>query len=93
MPADAPCCLRRTVSRLIRNQYERWEVCAVGWPPEISQHGGFQTGVRESAQSWRELLIDIKRRGLEIAPDLAVVAIDLYPHISCRPARGRLNSL
>ena len=33
---------------------------------------GFQTGVRESAQSWRELLIDIKRRGLEIAPDLAI---------------------
>ena len=26
---------------------------------------GFQTGVRESAQSWRELLVDIKRRGLE----------------------------
>jgi transposase-like protein len=33
---------------------------------------GFQTGVRESAQSWRELLIDVKQRGLEIAPDLAV---------------------
>jgi putative transposase len=33
---------------------------------------GFQIGVRESAQSWRELLVDIKRRGLEIAPDLAV---------------------
>src|ERR1700730_2600612 len=33
---------------------------------------GFQAGVRESAQSWRELLIDIKRRGLEVAPDLAV---------------------
>src|SRR5437868_1937308 len=33
---------------------------------------GFQTGVRESAQSWRELLVDIKRRGLAIAPDLAV---------------------
>jgi putative transposase len=31
---------------------------------------GFQTGVRESAQSW--LLIDIKRHGLEIAPDLAI---------------------
>ena len=27
---------------------------------------------RESAQSWRELLIDIKQRGLEIAPDLAI---------------------
>jgi len=35
---------------------------------------GFQIGVRESAQSWRELLIDIKRRGLAIAPDLAVGA-------------------
>ena len=33
---------------------------------------GFQTGVRENAQSWRELLIDIKQHGLKIAPDLAV---------------------
>ena len=33
---------------------------------------GFQTGVRESAQSWRELLIDIKQRGLAIVPELAV---------------------
>ena len=33
---------------------------------------GFQTGVRESAQSWRELLIDVKRRGLKVAPDIAV---------------------
>ena len=33
---------------------------------------GFQTGVRESTQSWRELLVDVKRRGLETAPDLAV---------------------
>jgi transposase-like protein len=33
---------------------------------------GFQVGVRESAQSWRELLIDIRRRGLQIAPQLAV---------------------
>src|SRR4051812_50197216 len=24
---------------------------------------GFQVGVRESAQSWRELLVDVKRRG------------------------------
>jgi transposase-like protein len=30
---------------------------------------GFQTGVRESAQSWRELLIDIKQRGLTTPPD------------------------
>ena len=33
---------------------------------------GFQTAVRESAQSWRERLIDIKQRGIEIAPDRAV---------------------
>ena len=33
---------------------------------------GFQVGVRESAQSWRELLIDVKRRGLKIAPEIAV---------------------
>jgi len=33
---------------------------------------GFQVGVRESAQSWRELLIDLRRRGLQIAPELAV---------------------
>ena len=33
---------------------------------------GFQVGVRESAQSWRELLIDIQARGLSIAPELAV---------------------
>jgi transposase-like protein len=33
---------------------------------------GFQVGVRESAQSWRELLVEAKRRGLKIAPDIAV---------------------
>ncbi len=33
---------------------------------------GFQVGVRESAQSWRELLIDLKARGLSVSPELAV---------------------
>lgn len=32
---------------------------------------GFQVGVRESAQSWRELLVDLKARGLTSAPELA----------------------
>jgi len=32
---------------------------------------GFQVGVRESAQSWRELLVDLKARGLATAPELA----------------------
>jgi transposase-like protein len=33
---------------------------------------GFQVGLRESAQSWRELLADVKARGLAVAPELAV---------------------
>ncbi len=33
---------------------------------------GFQTGMRESPQSWRELLVDLKSRGLSIAPEIAV---------------------
>ena len=33
---------------------------------------GFTDGARESAQDWRELLLDLKRRGLAIAPKLAV---------------------
>lgn len=33
---------------------------------------GFQAGFRESTQSWRELLNDLKGRGLEAGPELAV---------------------
>src|SRR4029079_4223752 len=33
---------------------------------------GFQVGVRESTQSWRELLVEAKSRGLKIAPEIAV---------------------
>jgi len=33
---------------------------------------GLIDGVRESAQSWKELLLDLKRRGLAMAPELAV---------------------
>jgi putative transposase len=33
---------------------------------------GFEVGIRESAQSWRELLVGLKARGLAIAPELAV---------------------
>jgi putative transposase len=32
---------------------------------------GFRVGQRESAQSWRELLADLKARGLAVAPELA----------------------
>jgi len=33
---------------------------------------GFTDGARESAQDWRELLLDLQSRGLIIAPELAV---------------------
>lgn len=33
---------------------------------------GFHVGMRESAQSWRELLVDLKARGLAVAPRIAV---------------------
>jgi putative transposase len=33
---------------------------------------GFHVGTRESAQSWRELLVDLKARGLTLASEVAV---------------------
>ena len=33
---------------------------------------GFQAGYRDSTQSWRELLVDLKKRGLTVPPELAV---------------------
>ena len=33
---------------------------------------GFSDGARESAQDWRDLLLDLKRRGLDPPPELAV---------------------
>src|SRR5213595_3151977 len=33
---------------------------------------GLADGIRESAQSWKEMLLDLKRRGLTIDPQLAV---------------------
>ena len=33
---------------------------------------GLTDGMRESSQSWRDLLLDLKRRGLTTAPQIAV---------------------
>ncbi|WP_425995468.1 IS256 family transposase, partial [Afipia sp. DC4300-2b1] len=33
---------------------------------------GFTDGARESAQDWRDLLLDLKRRGLDVAPRLVI---------------------
>lgn len=35
-----------------------------------------EDGVRESTQSWREVLLDLKARGLKQPPELAVGALD-----------------
>jgi len=45
----------------------------VGATPEgKKEFVGLIDGIRESAQSWRELLLDLRRRGLTIGPKLAV---------------------
>jgi hypothetical protein len=49
---------------------------AIGAPPEGRQElVGFQVGVRERAQSWRELLVEVKRRGLALRPGSGFVRI------------------
>jgi len=45
----------------------------IGATPEGKKElTGFQVGLRESTQSWHELLTDIKGRGLSVAPEIAV---------------------
>ena len=45
----------------------------IGATPEgKKEFVGLIDGVRESAQSWREFLFDLKRRGLAMGPELAV---------------------
>ncbi|MER9237112.1 transposase [Mesorhizobium sp. M0622] len=46
---------------------------------------GFQTGIRESAQSWRELLADVKWRDLK-------VAAPILPSAMARLASGRRST-
>ncbi len=45
----------------------------IGATPKVKKELiGFHVGTRESAQSWRELLVVLKARGLTIPPELAV---------------------
>ena len=45
----------------------------IGATPEGNKElVGLTDGVRENAQSWKGLLLDLKRRGLAIGPELAV---------------------
>ena len=52
---------------------ERLPMSIFGATPEGKKELiGFQTGMRESAQSWKELLVDLKARGLAVAPQVAI---------------------
>ena len=53
-------------------QAECMQVILGATPEGKKELVGFQVGVRESAQSWRELLVDIKARGLAVPPEIAV---------------------
>src|SRR5205823_11072107 len=45
----------------------------IGATPEGNKElVGLTDGVRENAQSWKGLLLDLKRRGLVIGPELAI---------------------
>ena len=48
-----------------------WEIPPLPWT-NLSPPFSLIDGVRESTQSWRELLLDLKRRGLAMGPELAV---------------------
>ena len=54
------------------NQAECMLVLIGATPEGRKELVGFQVGVRESVQSWRELLVEVKRHGLTIAPELAI---------------------
>ena len=45
---------------------------ATSRPEDKKELVGFHAGVRESARSWRELLVDIKARGISVPPEIAV---------------------
>ena len=51
---------------------------------------GLIDGVRERTQSWRELLLDLKRRGLAIGPELAVAdgALGFWQAVEELPRRA-----
>src|SRR5713226_3499803 len=60
----------------LKGRLEEWAECIlviIGATPEgKTELVGFTDGLRESSQSWRDLLLDLKRRGLTTASEIAV---------------------
>src|SRR5262245_64687233 len=69
-PAAASSCLDRKSTRL--NSSHLGISYAVFCLKKKKELNGLIDGVRESTKSWRELHLDLKRRGLARAPELAV---------------------
>src|SRR6266446_5812657 len=72
----APGLSASTIARLKEVWTEEQAQCIlviIGATPEGKKElVGFTDGMRESSQSWRDLLLDLKRRGLTTAPQIAV---------------------
>jgi hypothetical protein len=65
----------------------------IGAPEGKKELVGLADGVRESAESWRDLLLDLKRRGLSTAPQLALpTARSASGKRSARCGRGCASS-
>jgi putative transposase len=70
---DAPNLSPSVIARLKSDWQAECMLVVIGATPEGKKElVGFQVGTRESAQSWRELLVGLKARGLTIAPELVV---------------------
>jgi hypothetical protein len=54
---------------------------------------GFQVGLRESAQSWHELLTDIKGRGLSVPPEIAVGPCRAICYANALPGNGQCHGV
>lgn len=53
---------------------------------------GFQVGPHESAQSWREMLVDIKAHGRSVPPRLASATLATLPlTMHCRAMDGPME--
>jgi putative transposase len=50
---------------------------------------GFTDGSRESAQDWRDLLLDLKRRGLDVRPELLTGILHQFRHAAPLRAKSK----
>ena len=64
--------MKVTVAKRLRDDAQCLLVIIGATPAGKKELVGLTDGVRESTRSWRELLLDLKRRGLSMGPELAV---------------------